>query len=152
MEIWKDIKNTSYFVSSFGEVKDKNNKIIKQYSIRGYKYVNLFFNGKWKLFQVHRLVAMAFIPNPQNKREVDHINSVSFDNRVDNLRWTTPKENQNNDVSKQKHKKRVICLNNGKTYPSVCECAKENNVSKSGVSMVLTGKRGKIKGLWFEYF
>ena len=150
-EYWKKIENLDYFVSSLGRVKDKNNFFRKQYDSRGYKYVNLFCKSKWRLFQVHRLVANAFIPNPENKREVDHINSISYDNRVENLRWATSKENQNNEVSRKKHRKKVLCVNTGKIYESVIDCAKDNNIAKSSVSMVLIGQRGTVKGLWFEY-
>ena len=60
----------------------------------GYMVVGLSKNGKSKNFYVHRLLATAFIPNPENKRCVDHINGIKDDNRLENLRWVTPSENQ----------------------------------------------------------
>ena len=65
--------------------KDKN----------GYVVVSLCKNGKQKFFKVHRLLALAFIPNPENKTDVDHINGIRDDNRLENLRWLTHKENLN---------------------------------------------------------
>ena len=65
-------------------------------SNRGYHRVGLSRDGKRKHYSVHRLVAEAFIPNPDNKPEVDHINQVRFDNRVENLRWVTSLENGQN--------------------------------------------------------
>lgn len=63
----------------------------------GYRQIRFMKNdGKAKSVLVSRLVALAFIPNPENKREVDHINRVKTDNYVSNLRWVTPSENRNN--------------------------------------------------------
>jgi hypothetical protein len=59
----------------------------------GYFYVMLNGNRKKKCFSIHRLIAKSFIPNQDNKREVNHINGNKKDNRVDNLEWVTPAEN-----------------------------------------------------------
>ena len=62
----------------------------------GYYRICLFKNGKQKYFSAHRLIALAFIPNPNNKPLVDHINRNTQDNRIENLRWATYKENTQN--------------------------------------------------------
>lgn len=59
----------------------------------GYIYVILTKNGKRKGKYIHRLVAEAFIPNPENKREVNHKNGIKIDNRIENLEWVSPHEN-----------------------------------------------------------
>ena len=73
--------------------KTKQVKHIKRQD--GYMRIGLCKNGKLKFFFVHRVLSIAFIPNPENKREVDHINGIRDDNRLENLRWVTKKENMN---------------------------------------------------------
>lgn len=65
----------------------------------GYCLANLWKNNKLYTKSVHRLVAEAFIPNPENKSCVDHINGDRTDNSVENLRWVTPRENSNNPIT-----------------------------------------------------
>lgn len=104
-EIWKDIKGyeDKYQVSNLGRIKriDRNIEIIGSSNSKGYLAVKLTMNGICKTKTIHRLVAETFIPNFHNKSEVDHINTVRTDNRVQNLRWVTHKENCNNPISKK---------------------------------------------------
>ena len=108
-EVWKDIEGYEglYQVSNYGNVKSLPKK--KGYAIakkpiiinpftncNGYLLVTLCKNNTQKHFQVHRLVAKTFIPNIENKPQVDHINRVRNDNRVENLRWVTISENGHN--------------------------------------------------------
>jgi hypothetical protein len=96
MEEWKSI-NKEYEISNFGNLKRTKNgttKLIKPEKLKkGYLRVSMYENGKRNRYLVHRLVAEYLIPNPLNKKQVDHINNNTSDNRVENLRWVTPKEN-----------------------------------------------------------
>lgn len=101
-EIFKDIKGYEglYQISNFGNVKSfikykgTNERILKmRANNRGYFYVCLHKKGGQKYFTAHRLAALTFIPNPSNKRTVNHINGVKTDNRLFNLEWNTDSEN-----------------------------------------------------------
>lgn len=112
-EIWKrlDIKGfESYLISSYGRIKSLKlgkEKILKQsLTTEGYPYVCLTKNGGGQeKHKIHRLVAKMFIENVENKPYVDHINTIRTDNRVENLRWVTPKENNLNPLTMDKYKR-----------------------------------------------
>lgn len=101
IEIWKPIKGyQNYYVSNTGKVKSFTGNIIKgSVDNFGYTGVALKTNNKWKRIKVARLVAEAFIPNPENKPCVDHINTIKTDDRAENLRWVTYKENMRNPIT-----------------------------------------------------
>jgi len=86
-----------YLVSNFGNVisrKCNKEKFLKQLlSTAGHVHVSLSKNGKEKTFGIHHLIALAFIPNPENKKFVDHINEIKTNNHITNLRWATRPEN-----------------------------------------------------------
>ena len=82
-----------YEISKEGIVKGKNGVPLNPGIKNGYMFVIIFYNGTRKNSYVHRLVAEKYIPNPENKKQVNHINGDKFDNRVCNLEWVTCKEN-----------------------------------------------------------
>lgn len=106
-EIWKEINNFSkYEISNYGNLKNKDTqKNIKPAIKSGYLYISLTDNnGIRKGFKIHRLVALNFIPNPENKETVNHINHNKLDNNINNLEWATTTEQNNH---KRKCKKEI---------------------------------------------
>lgn len=96
MEQWKKIdKFDNYMISNYGNIKTaKKNKLLKpSKNTWGYLGVILYKNGNSKRYQIHRLVASAFIPNLENKEEVNHKDGNKLNNHVDNLEWVTRSEN-----------------------------------------------------------
>ena len=97
-EIWKDVKDYEglYQVSNTGKVRSLKRHIILKpsHNHKGYLHIILYKNAKSKVGIIHRLVAEAFIPNLENKPQVNHINGIKTDNNSDNLEWCTNAENQ----------------------------------------------------------
>ena len=95
MEEWLVINEfPNYSISNLGNVmNNKTNKMMKLNVKSGYYHVGLINNKNRSTFKVHRLVALAFIDNPENKPEVNHKNKNKLDNSIDNLEWATHKEN-----------------------------------------------------------
>jgi hypothetical protein len=161
-EIWKPIKNYErlYMISNNGRIYSLAKNIIKKTFINkqtGYPTTSLYKDKMKKTFNIHRLVAQAFIPNPENKQQVNHINEVRNDNRVENLEWVTPRENaiHNNGHIRRgiKIKKKVIQLNMDgvfiKTWDSATDASKKLGVDFQGISQVCLGKRNSAYGfLW----
>ena len=149
-EIWKDIEDyEGYQVSNFGRVRSLDRydgrgwwikgRILKPImDKKGYLTVGLSKNNQRKTFKVHRLVALHFIPNIENKPEIDHINTIKTDNTVwlnedgsvnfdkTNLRWATPKENSNNPLSIIKKSESKKGIKNNRHQP-VLQYDKDGN-------------------------
>lgn len=97
-EIWKEIAYPGYFISNLGRLKGRSGKIIKSYINKrtGYKMIAIKpngRNGKAKCLKIHRLVAEAFIPNPNNLPVINHIDGNKINNNTSNLEWCTFSEN-----------------------------------------------------------
>lgn len=179
LEKWKTVEEfPNYEVSSFGNVRSKdristrngsetrlNVKMLKPRLIKGYLRVVLYSGNRktHKAFQVHRLVAAAFIPNPENKPCVNHKDENRCNNCVDNLEWCTHKYNSNYGTAierRVKHQnwgsiadKQAIaveqCDKNGniiKTWPSMIECERQAGFRNGSISKCCAGYLKTYKG------
>lgn len=98
VEEWKDIKDYEgiYQVSNLGNIRNSKNKILHEtITSKGYCVITLHKNGKRKKYKTHRLVAQAFLSNPNNLPQVNHMDENKFNNCVLNLEWCDNKYNSN---------------------------------------------------------
>lgn len=132
IEEWKPVVGFGdlYEVSNYGNVRSiqfhgkKKIKMMTQYTDkRGYKFVKLrdWYNNIAGPFSVHRLVATAFIENPENKPHIDHIDTNPSNNIVTNLRWVTPLENQNNPITLNRLRESIISYNKSEDHKRVMQ-------------------------------
>ena len=107
MEEWRSIADyPNYEISSFGNVRNvETGRILKPEKVNGYYRIQLHKNGVPRVFRIHRLVATAFIPNPENKPFIDHKDHNRTNNMVENLRWATGHENNGNRLGVGVHKR-----------------------------------------------
>ena len=184
-EIWKDVVNFEglYQISNFGLVKNnRTNKLLKfKYAGKGkYEQVCLLKQNQWYYLYIHRLVAEAFIPNPENLPEVCHKDENKYNNKVDNLVWGTHKENCNYplykirqaDSQKGKHakeknpmwnrhrtiaEKNAVRLSNskkveceGKCFSSLKECALYYDIKYATMKSYMKHNGEKMPKSWRE--
>ena len=166
MKTWKDIKNYEgiYRVSNCGEImslynyRGKNN-ILKPRLKRGYYQIGLRKNGKRKWFAVHRLVAEAFIENPNKYPVVNHIDENKLNNNVDNLEWCSIAYNNSYGsrlarVSKTNKLRKEIEQytldgNLVKTFFSMTDASRETGFSLTNISNCINGKFKQANGyIW----
>lgn len=187
-EEWRDVGGYEglYQVSNLGRVKSlekmrgafpQKEMIKKQFYSNGYLRCQLHKNGKSRKIFVHRLVAEAFIPNPNNKPQVDHIDRNRSNNNIQNLRWCTAKENVlfegtrnirkqtlnrvHNDCIIQEKRLRKVCKKvvqedlNGKTiriWSSLAEIKRELGKDVSNQCNRVYKRSYKIKNCTFRFF
>ena len=163
MEEWRDIEGfeVHYQVSNLGNVRNikqrhrKSTKVYKQQMLKtGYMVVNLWQDGAYNFRRVHRLVAQAFIPNPEGKPFINHIDGNKTNNRVENLEWVIKEENERHarktglhDEDMKKRRISIIAINaTGQTerFESMAEASKALGINQGNISKAI--KRGHRAG------
>lgn len=178
MELWKSVIGYEgmYEVSNTGNVRSVDRRVstnIKFNTSRvikgkpldmnlkhtGYYSVDLCKNGKVKTESVHRLVAIAFIPNPNNSKVVNHINGIKTDNRVENLEWVSYKDNhwharKNNLLVNigQHNSKRLLCIETNTVFENSVRAAEwllssqNSNIRTTNPNVIAKNIRGAVTG------
>ena len=184
-EVWKDVSGYEglYKISNYGRVmimsrfqdKGRFSHFSKQRTKlqfknqRGYLRIGLIKNGKNKNFSVHRLVAEAFIPNPENKEQINHIDGNKENNHTSNLEWCTGKENCTHAFKNglnwcrnkgrinliNKRTKQVIQLNDFgqliNVFNSIRQAGINTGVNDSLIHRCMNGKRKHAGGFVWKY-
>lgn len=175
---WKKIEGyENYSVSDCGEVRNDTTGQTKTPTLNrrnGYYYVDLYRGNKRTKRPVHRLVALAFLANPENRPTVDHIDGNRTNNNVDNLRWATFSEQNSRFESGGVRSQKVLVLHYIEkrkkrgggheswlgvdgvlNFESITDAAKYFGVTLGNISLMLShgeiGRRGKMRGYRFEY-
>lgn len=176
-EQWKPIENTGgrYEVSNTGKIRSmnyKNTGTIRELKPgadpKGYLKTMVLIDGKYKTVKIHRLVASAFIPNPEGKPQVNHKDGNKNNNSVGNLEWVSNMDNAHHAINNglfsnsydaaaaanEKRKRPVIATDeSGKqlVFDSIAEASRQLNVGRRHVQSVLNGKRNHTGGYKFQY-
>ena len=165
-KLWKQVKDyPNYEVSNYGEIKSlsrvitlglntyvKNETILRHWiGTTGYPSVTILNNKGRKHFKIHRLVAIAFIPNPESKPFINHKNGVKTDYSIKNIEWCTAAENNKHSFSTglrimpkgKTHYFSKLIMNNltGIFYDSMIEAAASINMCESTFRCQMTGHR-----------
>lgn len=153
-EVWRDIKGLEgyYLVSNLGRVRSISRKwsrrdtILKMTNKNGYREISLGRKGERKrCYQVHRLVADAFCEKPDGCNEIDHINGIRDDNRPENLRWVTHKQNMNNPLTKVVISKSTV----GRSLSE--ETKRKLRVQRQNVAVAQLDEDGNIIAEFFSF-
>ena len=154
-EKMKDVKDYEglYAITRDGKVWSyKSKKFLKPGLIRdGYHRVNLCKNGKKKNYLIHRLVAEAFIPNPDNLPQVNHKDEDKSNNCVDNLEWCSAKYNANYGTRTERISKPVYCVELNKVFDGARQAARELGLDNSNIIKCCKGKLKTVGGFHWRY-
>lgn len=177
--LFKKIKGFKYYyVSKCGKIfssctyNGKKPQIRKLQNRNGYNSIKLYINNISRYYQVHRLVALAFIPNPENKPYINHKNGIKYDNKIENLEWCTNSENQLHafkcglqkvnktglgkfgklNGNSKKVKQLDLDDNLIKVWDSMSDIKRELNIGVSCISSCCSEKKKHVKGFKWEKF
>jgi len=162
-EIWKqvvlenvDTTDKRYHISSLGRFKNSSGTIMDNYKINDSGYLRVYIHNK--TYALHRLVALAFIENIENKEQVNHIDGKKLNNSVENLEWVTNRENQ---IHKFKiglgnnYTRKIVQydleMNKIKEFNSIIAASRELDIGKTNISGVLVNHRKTAGGFIFKY-
>ena len=156
MEYWKQVKDYPHLlVSRTGKVwtTTYNRELGQFLTNRGYLVVKLCKNKTVRTIHVHRIVAEAFIPNPDNLPTVDHIDGNKLNNNVENLQWLSQSDNcRKSSKNASKPNKPIFCVETGNVYKSKAEAARKLRIPSAVMSSLLKGEFPSYHGFHFEYY
>lgn len=155
----KDIKGYEglYAVTADGKVWSYRRQKYLSPADNGHGYLHVELtdaSGNKKKKRIHRLVAEAFLPNPEGKTDVGHKDNCRNNNNVENLEWVTRKENCNNEGGNRNHsrkKKPIECIETGEIFVSQAEASRATGIGRINLNNCLTGKQKTACGYHWRY-
>lgn len=158
-EVWVDLPGYEglYRISNMGNIMSlprkgtKGGLMVGVVHPKGYRQVSLRKDGKQFTEKVHRLVALAFIPNPNNSPQVNHKDENKLNNRVDNLEWCDNTYNHEYGTRTLRTGRPVRCVETGVVYPGSAWAARELNVDQSTITKCCKNPNRGTNGLHWEY-
>ena len=151
----KDIKDYEglYAITSCGKVWSyRSKKFLQPYNNRGYLRLELYGkDGSRKKYSIHRLVAEAYIPSPEEKPQVNHLDENKQNNCVNNLEWATAEENTNHGTRNQRVSKPVYCVELDKVFKSQTAAANELGLYNNNISRCCNGFLKTTGGYHFRF-
>ena len=170
MEIWQETtSNPNYVVSNTGRCRHKGSDYDHSTRLKkGYLVTDLYSQGKRRTERIHRLVAEAFVPNPDGKPEVNHKDGNKLNNRADNLEWCTKKENcrhaWDNGLVKPSRSmlgrknpnggrkgKPIRIIETGEVFNTLKDCEEAIGGNNRHINDCLRGRQRSHRGYHFEY-
>lgn len=170
-DTWSKIEEfPNYSVSTDGRIRNDIRGELKapKKSSGGYYAVDLYKNGKRTTARIHRLVGQAYVENPDNKAQINHIDGDKSNNDYRNLEWVTPKENMEHAMSHGLFRasrgmlgkknpnggrpgKRVRIVETGEVFDSILACERAINGNNRHICDCLSGRQHTHRGYHFEY-
>lgn len=150
------VRSLDRFLNCNGGVRLYKGKILKPSLIRNYNYITLSKNQTLHTFRLCRLVAMAFVPNPDNLPCVNHKDECKTNDVYTNLEWVSHKTNcnygtRNRRIAHKQHRKKVRCVETGEEFPSLVSIQKTLGYSHNDISMVCRGLHKTAYGHHWEF-
>jgi len=156
MEVWKDVADYEglYQISNQGRVRNAESVLKTFVCGSGYREIILTKHRKRTPKLIHRMVAEAFLPNPDGKQEVNHKDGNKFNNDVSNLEWVTPSENQRHSrmvLGAKSFQRSVVCVELQRTYESIAKAATDLGLKSPLIWKCCNGTQRTTGGYHWRY-